>query len=492
MKIKIITISVMLTLLLGSCKKWIDVKPSDRLAEDQLFSTTKGYLNALNGVYVEMTNAAIYGEHMTVSSLDAMASYYYITSSTHKFFDQATLAFSTANTMPVFDNMWKKAYELIINCNVIIERCGENSNELLPAPYFGMVKGEALALRAMLHLDMLRVFGPIYSQADKNRPCIPYNTSPRPEVSPLLGSEEIMNHVIDDLTAAIALLKDADPVITEGVRHTANANGSNDMNYRQYRLNYYAAKALLARAYLWKQDKEKALQEAQQILTAVLNPAKPIFKIGITPLSIPPATAADYDHLIITEVMFSLYTLNRQNIYTSFFSPDVATQNRLSFNNNDDNQQRKLALYDDLNDYRLKAWVSLTNTTNTFLTHVKFGVTTYSPGPNMMPLIRLSEIILMAAECSNTVAEGTQYLNMLRTGRNCVSLSPATTTQLKDFITREFRKEVFGEGQMYFYYKRNAMTSIANHASLTGGNKTITLASYLMPLPVSETSVRSK
>jgi hypothetical protein len=110
----------------------------------------------------------------------------------------------------------------------------------------------------------------------------------------------------------------------------------------------------------------------------------------------------------------------------------------------------------------------------------------------MMPLIRLSEIILMAAECSNTPNEGAQYLNMLRTGRNCVSLSPATTTQLKDYITREFRKEVFGEGQMFFYYKRNAMTSIANHASLTGGNKTITLASYVVPLPVSETAVRGK
>ncbi|HEX6429673.1 MAG TPA: RagB/SusD family nutrient uptake outer membrane protein, partial [Niastella sp.] len=426
MKIKIVSICLLPVLLMGSCKKWIDVKPSDRLAEDQLFSTTKGYLNALNGVYVEMTNAAIYGEHMSVSSLDAMASYYYITSSTHRFFDQATLAYSSANMMTVFDNMWKKSYELIINCNVIIEQCGETSNELLPGTYFGMVKGEAFALRAMLHLDMLRVFGPIYSQANKDKPCIPYNTSSRPEVSPLLSSEEIMKHVIDDLTEAIALLKDADPIITEGVRHGANPNGANDMYYRQYRINYYAAKALLARAYLWKQDKEKALQEAQQILTAVLNPAKPIFKIGITPLSMPPATAADYDHLITTEVMFSLYTLNRQNIYTNFFSPDVATKDRLSFNNNNNDPQKKTALYDDQNDVRLKAWVSLTTTTNTFLTHVKFGVTTYSPGPNMMPLIRLSEIILMAAECSNTIAEGTQYLNMLRTGRSCVSLSPTT------------------------------------------------------------------
>ncbi len=106
------------------------------------------------------------------------------------------------------------------------------------------------------------------------RPCIPYNTASKPQTSELLGSEAIMQHITEDLRAAIALLKDADPIITQGVRHGANPNGSNDLYYRQYRLNYYAAKALLARAYLWMQDKEKALQEVRGILlAAVLNQA---------------------------------------------------------------------------------------------------------------------------------------------------------------------------------------------------------------------------
>lgn len=476
----------MLTFLLGACSKWIDVQPSDRLAEDKLFSTRQGYLTALNGVYAELTNPVIYGENMTVSTLDALAQYYFLTSSTHRFYDFTTFAYTSDRARTAFDNMWKKSYELIVNCNVIIERCGETSNDLLPAPYFGLVKGEALAMRAMLHFDMLRLFGPTWSDADKQRPCIPYNTASQPQTSALLGSEEIMRRVIEDLTAAIALLKEADPVITEGVRHSANPNGTNDLYYRQYRLNYYAAKALLARAYLWKQDKEKALLEAQEILAAVLAPGKPIFKIGVANAA---AIPADFDHMIVSEVMFSLYKINRQNIYTTFFSPDVVKDSRLSFNNNDDNQSRKNGLYDDQNDYRLKAWLTLTNTNGSFLTHVKYGVTTNGPGPNMMPLIRLGEVILIAAECSGTIGEGTQYLNMLRTGRNCVSLAPATTAQLKDFITREFRKEVFGEGQMFFYYKRNAMTTVPNHANLTG-TKQMLLGNYIVPLPISEIAVR--
>ena len=486
MKIKILSIFMILTFLLSACSKWVDVKPTDRLAEDQLFSTREGYLSALNGVYIELTNADIYGGNMTVSSLDAMAQYYYMTLTTHQFYDFTTFSYTSDKTKPVFDNMWKKAYELIVNCNVIIERCGENSNELLPPPYFGLVKGEALALRAMLHFDMLRLFGPIYSQADRNKPCIPYNKSSRPQVSALLGSEEIMQNIISDLNAAITLLKEADPIITEGLLHRNNPNGANDLFYRQYRLNYYAAKALLARAYLWMQDKENAGKEAKEILAETLNPNKPIFKLGvIDPAAIPP----DFDHMVVREIMFSLFTLDRQNIFNDFFSPDLDKGLRLSFNNNDDNLARKNELYDDQNDYRLKAWTTQTNTTATYLTHIKFDVTTNTQGPYMMPLIRLSEVLLIAAECSNTIDEGTYYLNVVRNSRGCVSLAPTTTAQLKDYITREFRKEVFGEGQMFFYYKRNAMTAVPNHASLTG-TKQMSLTNYVVPLPVSETSVR--
>jgi hypothetical protein len=478
--------------LLGGCKKWIDVQPSDRLTEDQLFSTTKGYLNALNGVYVEMTNASVYGDRMTVSVLDVMAQYYTMNPSTHRYFQYATFAYTADSPKVVFDNMWKKSYELIVNCNVIIERCGENGNDVLTGPYFGIVKGEALALRAMLHLDMLRLFGPIYTPANKDKPCIPYNTASRPQSSALLSSAEVMQNIINDLTAAATLLKDADPVITDGVRHNDNANGSNDLQYRQYRLNYYAVKALLARAYLWMQDKPNALQQAQQILTETMDPAKPIFTLGPTKSTDTRATSADFDHMFRSEVMFGLYTLNRQHIYNSYFSPDIQQALRLSFNDYNENMDRLNALYDDGNDYRKNAWIALKNPNGTYLTHVKFSVAPYNVSPNMMPLIRLSEVVLIAAECSNTLSEGTAYLNLLRTGRFCVSLNPSTTGQLKEFITNEFRKETIGEGQQFFYYKRNAMTTVPNHLwSVAAPNKTISLASYVVPLPVSEVSVRT-
>ena len=46
-----------------------------------------------------------------------------------------------------------------MNCNIIIEKC-DAKREVLSDVYYGLYKGEAIALRAMLHLDMLRLFGP--------------------------------------------------------------------------------------------------------------------------------------------------------------------------------------------------------------------------------------------------------------------------------------------------------------------------------------------
>ena len=39
--------------------------------------------------------------------------------------------------------------------------------------YYRLVKGEVLGLRAMMHLDLLRMFGPIYSEENKGNKMYP-------------------------------------------------------------------------------------------------------------------------------------------------------------------------------------------------------------------------------------------------------------------------------------------------------------------------------
>lgn len=473
--------------MLASCSKWIDVKPADRLSGEMLFQDREGYLKALNGVYVEMANTSLYGQDMTAGVLDVLAHYYYLPSSLHRFYYYTNFEYTQAEVKTTFDNTWKKAYQLIANCNVLIEECDKAPAGLLPEPYFSIVKGEALALRAMLHLDMLRLFGPLWTDENKSLPSIPYVSKSGFEVSPILPNSEAVEHVLNDLEAALALLENTDPVRTEGVRNAANPAGPNDLYYRQYRLNYYAVKALIARTHLWKNDKQAAFSTASELLQEVQDPARNTFPY----VSQASATHAETpDRMFSPEVMFAVYNINRVNMFNALFSAALVPDARLSFNSADVGKTRVNELYDDANDYRLRIWQEVTSGTTTLLTNLKYQDITNAPGRYMIPLIRLSEVLLIAAECSPDLNTGTGYLNEVRTSRSAFSLYPTDETALKAAITREFRKETIGEGQAFFYFKRNAMQVVPNSGALTG-TQTMELNDYVIPLPDSETSQRN-
>ncbi|RZK39325.1 MAG: RagB/SusD family nutrient uptake outer membrane protein [Pedobacter sp.] len=484
-----IYLCLILSLFSLSCNKWVDVKPTDRLAENQVFVNKEGFLKALNGVYIEMSNDNLYGENMTTGAVDVLAQYYFLNNSTYPFQRYAIFTYTDESVKATFDATWKKAYELIANCNIIIENCGEAPSAILPEPYYGIIKGEAIALRAMLHLDMLRLFGPIYTDMTKAQPSIPYVNKSGFQVFPLIGSEQVMTSVTTDLNAALALLESTDPIRTSGVRNGSNPTGSNDLYYRQYRLNYYAAKGLLARAYLWQGNKTDALTHAESLLNEVQNGARQVFPH----VTFANATSVDKpDRMFSTEVMFALWNIKRIDMYNRLFSVNLQPNAKLSFSGGDVNETRVNNIYDDANDYRRRAWQSASTGTTTATTSMKYADVVDGPGRYMMPLIRLSEVLLIAAECNPDLATATAYFNKLRTARNTVSLMPATVADLKLRIGEEYRREMLGEGQQFFFYKRNAYQSVPNHATVSiNPLKTMVLNNYTVPLPDSETSQRN-
>lgn len=486
MKLQRYLFFILCLLGLNSCSKWIDVKPTDRLAEDVLFKDKEGFVKAINGVYSEMTNNALYGRFMTAGAVDVLSQYYYINTSSSGYYNYTMFDYTQGNTKFGFDAAWKKAYELIVNLNVIIDRCGDAPSNLLPEVYYGTVKGEALALRALLHFDMLRLFGPIWSESNKTLKSIPYTVGVKNEVTPLLSAEQVMKLIEEDLNQAVKLLEPTDPIITKGVLNFVNPIGRNDLFYRQYRLNYFAAKALLARTYLWKGDKVNAFKNALEVIqTAKIN-GKDIFPF-VTGSS---ATSSDKpDRVFSTEVLFSLFKSERIRLYEDVFSAVQLPFNRLTFNNNDNNMARVDNLYDDKNDYRYRIWENVNVAGKLTLANQKFKDHVDAPGRYMMPLIRLSEMYLIAAETATNFADAKTYFNNVRNSRNAFSLNPSDEGQLKALIALEYRKEFIGEGQMFFYYKRNSATMIPNHAALVG-EKSMSLTNYRVPLPESEISVR--
>ena len=497
-KIKLVICSCLLFTSTTSCSDWLDVAMSDKIMENTLFDTNKGYLAALNGIYLEMND--LYVDKLTAGNLDVMAQYYYVTKNySHSKAVYANYEFKDPTFEAYTNSIWTNAYRLIANINVILEHCDEE-NAALTTQYYPIVKGEALALRAMLHFDMLRLFGPIYNEANASQKCIPYQMSSTKDIQPLLPASEVLQHVIDDLEDAANLLKDADPIITEGVRNNIqNDNGldNNNLNYRQLRLNYYAVQALLARAYSWGGNKTKAYQIAKEDI---------IDKITTEELEVFPwateeqvTMAGKPDRIFSSEVFFALYKTNLSNIYTTLFSSSLdPNTNRLSFVGSGYANSKLSQFYDDENDWRYKMWdVIKANTENDeeseegnsteeqSLYLKKFQEFSYDAETNgtelyryMMPLIRLSEVYLIAAEGAPTHEEALQYINTLRLHRNCIDLSG--DKNLQEAITAELAREVIGEGQLFYYYKRHAMEYIMSGTAV-GDTYKMELGNYVLP-----------
>ena len=445
----------LLLLSFYSCESWLNVTPSDRLSEEMLFNDREGFVKALNGVYIELNTNELYGRNLTAGALDVMGQYYSVASSSHAFYNYGGLVYTGNDEKALFDNMWQKCYAVIACCNTIIEKCDENKAGLSPV-WRGSIKGEALALRAMLHFDMLRLFGPVYDDASKTEKSIPYVTNSDSEISPLLSAEEILNFVIEDLKVALDLLKSVDPILTEGVRNESNNDGGdNSLYYRQYRMNYYAVKALLARAYAWGHDGRNALIVAEEILREVQVEGAEIFPFVEHSAAVDPSVP---DRVFSTEVIFSLYDSYRgTEIQDKLFIPTV--DQIYTFSSRRLEMGREYSFYASENDYRYAIWAKYSNAGTEINYHRKYEDVSggnASKFNKMVPLIRLSEIYLLAAECSGNFEMAKGYLDKVRNNRNCPS-STATETTLMDEITKECRREFLGEGQMFFFYKRKAM-----------------------------------
>lgn len=501
--IRLVVVTFCLSITTSSCSDWLAVDMEDAIMEDKLYETNEGFLSSLNGIYTSMNEN--YASILGMGVIDVMAQYYNVSqNSSHSFYVYANYKFSDATFESMSEKLWTKQYSLIANLNSLLEHCDE-SGSALNATYYPIVKGEALALRAMLHFDLLRLYGPIYNSVTESNSTIPYHETSAKEILPLLSAKEVIEKVITDLTSASELLKN-DPIRTEGVMDgdSENPNEDSQLRYRQYRLNYYAVQALLARAYQWK----GARGDAYKIVSDLIKENK---KNEVFPWTLKSSVQASSnpDRLFSTEVIFGLYNISRVNLYDRHFKESASISNGLTFVGDDftDDYGKFPYFYTDDNDVRrgTNMWSVEeleetdqfgSTTTQKAICFKKYAsIASTKPFRYMIPLIRMSEIYMIAAECTDNLSEAIGYVNELRKNRSCVDLEledSDTEEDVQEYITAEFAREVIGEGQLYFYYKRHAMTSVMSGTSFYSWSTTTSmdLGYYVWPLPKAETDKR--
>lgn len=455
---------------LSSCTKFLDLKPEDKLLEDQVFNSAANTKSYLNGIYVKLGANTLYGENLTLTIPDILAQRYNIGASNtwRRFFDYNYVDGGVAAKMA---EIWANGYNAIFNANRLVAGMDKTPG-VLDVKTDSLYRGQALAIRAMVHFDMLRLFGPMYNSADSVKMSIPYCTQAEVVVNPFLPANEVMNRIMTDLNKADSLL-------------------SNDQSMsfdKKYRFNYYSIKALKARINMYRGNKAEALANAKILIQ---NAAKFPW-VNRTNIM---TDKANPDKIFSTEMILGAYNpdlYKESNGQLKLFSFGLTDNNIIA-----PKDERLTALFaSGTADFRYandQLWAKpATKVYKTFLKYADVEDKTKN-FRNTIPMLKLSEMYYIAAECEPNFLTALDYLNTVRYNRN-LSILPTTTppASLQGEILLEYQKEFFGEGQLFYYYKRTNTTSIPNATSASANppGVVMTAAKYVIPMPNAEITNR--
>ena len=464
------------TLALSGCKKWLDVKPEDKFLEEQLYASPQGFADALNGLYIRHASSDMYGGKLTMLTMDILAQLYLVPRD-HPSYAMYSYQYGDASSLTTIDSIWTGLYVSIANTNKFLQSL-DQYGKVLDSKTKAQYKGEALGLRAFYYSDLMRMFTKAYTTPDSLTKVLPYYKEVSNNVSEFRPSTYVMQQILQDLDSAQQLLLENDPAV--GQDRVSCKTIDAYRGTRNYSMNYYAVRALKARVNLWKGDNVTALQEA----LFLISQQNKFPWIQSTDLSTP----ATCNKIFSTEVIFAAENPKQNDLFNNNFNPTLSDVNLLAPNTSG-TFITKTIFESNMSDYR--AQYSWKIAGRPYYTFFKFqDVSSDGLAANKtVPLIRMGEMYLIAAECQPDLSLALSYINSIRIHRNLTALpGPITAGQLSTTIMKEYRREFYGEGQLFFYYKRTKAFSVIGAA--TNAAVTMSDAKYTFPVPLSETTPR--
>lgn len=451
------------TSLLMACGDFFDkTGDDDLLAADRLFADDAAYRTAMTDVYIQLRSPHLYGGTLTLTLLEEAAQ-------TLMPYDPATIAaarhdFADPAVSERIDSMVLRAYTVVAACNQVISQAADVSRR---SSEVRMAVGEAYGLRAAVQFDLLRLFHPLPS-ADGQFRGLPYMTQTGAADTPAMTTHELLQHIEADLLTASALLHDADPL--RSATNSTVSVGQTDRRLRTMQLNWYAVKALQARVALWQGHHEEVLAAADSVMQHLqdVNSRNQVFYF------VQPGKYGS-DFCFSREFVFGIATTPDGFATLSdhlFVSLGVKTTDRLH------------NIYSDAADIRYRAWFRQSPDGEGYTMQRKFGSETLLTGyvvsatgsemqlPVSIPYIKLGEVTLMAAEAllaEGRVEEALQRIEELEQQKGAElyavplrSEGQADAQSVRQLLMDEYERELFGEGQLFYVYKR-----LKGDASLT-------------------------
>lgn len=493
MKKQIYIVSLLLAATLSSCNEWLDVKLETEQREKDLFTGYKGYKEALSGCYTSMASRSIYGDNLTMSKIENLACLWEEPSADylpaeHYFHHHE---YNNDKAEAAINSIYTGLFKVVAQANKIIAHVRTDGGVIKDPAARNMVEGEAYALRAYCQFDVLRLFGQMPQNATI-KVSLPYAENADIKNFPAYYDyDSYLSKLEHDLDRADSLLKISDPVATRTMAATSGTmDGIDDdfMTYRQLRLNYWAVKALKARFYQYTGKTAKAHAQAMEIINAQVN-GKWVISLSGTE-----DTRTGY-YALPNECLFLLsnpamidYSID---VLGGDITGDFDDNTQLHITNN----MLLLQLYAGKNtasDNRyLRVWER--NTTNSsskvcptikkyyYNTNASNMLTTLRTKLQIVPMIRLSEIYLMAMETTESLGEANMLYKEYMASHN-VSITNDFTSldEVRQEMVNEYRREFYGEGVMFYTYKRLGTKNMLWNTKEMGESQ------YILPLPSTE------
>ncbi|MFI5185307.1 MAG: RagB/SusD family nutrient uptake outer membrane protein [Chitinophagales bacterium] len=453
---------LILSVSMISCKKVLNISPQYSL-EGQKLNTLLDYEFALTGVYTGFRSTNYYGATDQASNAfaclpDMLSDNVNETGESlgnEEVFSQWIYA---ANETQI-ENTWLAGYRIITNANIV-----ENNIDKFASQNQGEVnrlKAQALAIRALVHFDLMRYFADDYDR-NSTSAGIPYLTVFDYEQKPQRGTvKDDYDHIEQDLGTAQALMTNMD--------HDINTPDS-----RAY-IDADAINAILARMYLYSNQPDSAVKYS----TLAIN-ARPLADISVFPDI---WTDAANDEVFWSCVFEAGQGAPGSNVY---FPVAPAGSGRSQYKPN----PVLLASYDQANDVRFASYFQVIASRLVLSKYLAKAAQLGKPdGVVNFKAFRTGEMYLIRAEANarnGDEADALDDLNTLRAARiNGYIPEVLSGAALMDAIELERRKELICEGHRFFDLKRISRTitrtSCSNFCTLAPTDR-----SWTWPIPQPE------
>lgn len=492
---KIYTYILAFAAMLGctSCNDWLDVKGETESKEEDLFQKESGFYNALTGCYMAMADRTIYGEGLTMSYIESLAALWDVPNESNNpvNYNLRIHNYTQENDVkPVIKAIYNKLFNVITQANMLLKNLEQNGDVIADPAVRAVIEGEALAMRAYCQFDVLRLFGQIPQNATIEV-MLPYSESCSIDViPPYYNFADYVQKIENDLDRAEELLKENDPVMEYTFDKLDSPTSLPNLNsfllYRQFRFNYWAVRGIKARIcqYLGRTDDAHSI--AMEIINAKDTEGKPL-----RPLSAVKDFEKEY-FACPSECLLAMSKYNLLDYTIDLLFGGSDTQ----FRDGEDGLAIKKNLFDrDLfkgqnivshNRY-LQVWNTRvqTNQAEKYCAVKKYFYNEKKAdlvNLQLIPLLRTSELYLIAMECSKDLNEVNQLYRTYMLDRNVLIDGDhfSSLMEVQPEIIDEYRREFIGEGLMFYVYKRT------NAPKMLWLRDAMQEELYILPLPDTE------